>query len=155
MASASETVAIFMENLEAGAFERAAAFLSDDFTFIGLTPQVLNKSSFIQLMSELKEGIPGLAFHFRVAGKEDLQEMGVRVVGEVQMSGHQVNALNLYQLTLPIIPQRGRSFSLPVERWKFELREDKIRLIRAEPTPGGGIPGLVHQLGSDIPIVGQ
>jgi len=56
-------------------------------------------------------------------------------------------------LSLPIIPQMGKSVSLPEEHWEYVVRGNAIAAIDAEHVPGGGITGLLHQLGVDAWII--
>ena len=155
MASATETVAAFMTALEAQEFDTAAGYLTDDFVFSGSTPQPLNKNGFVTMMSELASGIPNLSYHFRdihdIPAQQQWQEE--RVEATIQMTGAQANNFELTPLSLPIIPQLGKSVSLPQEHWQFAVRGDKLAMITTDRVPGGGITGLLGQLGIDVPIV--
>ena len=151
---AAEIVAAFMEALEAKEFDKAATYLSDDFQFSGSTPLPLNKDQFIRLSSELAEGMPDISYHFH-----DLQEVdeklgeGIRERATIQITGTQVNSFELVPLSLPPIPETGLSVSLPAVHWEYLVRGEAITTIDVERVPGGGIPGLLQQLGIDIPII--
>jgi hypothetical protein len=45
------------------------------------------------------------------------------------------------------------SISLPAEEVEYQLAENKIVNLNVTYTPGGGIKGLLNQLGVDIPLV--
>jgi len=47
----------------------------------------------------------------------------------------------------------GESVSLPEEHWRYVIRDNKIARIIIDRVPGGGITGLLHQLGVDVPII--
>src|SRR6266702_2834988 len=81
--SATEIVTAFMKALELKEFDKAAAYLSDNFQFSGSTPLSLNKDKFISYSSALAEGMPNLSYHFH-----DLREV-VERLGE----GKRVRAL--------------------------------------------------------------
>ncbi|MFL5656474.1 MAG: nuclear transport factor 2 family protein [Ktedonobacteraceae bacterium] len=143
----------FMIALESKDYDTAASYLSDDFVFSGWTPQPLDKDQFITVMGELKAGIPNLSYHFHtVRDVRDLvQESNVKAA--IQMTGTQTDSFILPPLGLPPIPQMARSVSLPEEHWDYTLQNGKIVKITVQRVPGGGIQGLLHQLGIDMPII--
>ena len=143
----------FMVALESKDFDTAASYLSDDFVFSGWTPQPLDKDQFMTVMGELKAGIPNLSYHFHtVRDVQDLvQESNVKAA--IQMTGTQTDGFILPPLGLPPIPQMARSISLPEEQWSYTLQDGKIVRIMVHRVPGGGIQGLLQQLGIDVPII--
>ncbi|MFL5625452.1 MAG: hypothetical protein ACJ788_07625 [Ktedonobacteraceae bacterium] len=152
--SAIDTVRDFMLALEARDFEKASRYLAEDFIFSGWTPQPLDREQFISVMGGLKAGIPNLTYHFHTErGGRDLLELNTQVRGVVQLTGHQANAFNLPPLSLPPIPQMGKTISLPEERWNYTVQNDQIMQIAVERVAGGGIQGLLQQLGIDAPII--
>lgn len=153
MTDASNIVTTFMQALEAKDFDGAASFLSEDFYFGGSMPQPLNKDQFIKFFRELAQGIPNISYHFHDLHEVEENEQGNREVATIQMTGHQTDALNLYQLSLPPIPQLDKTISLPEEHWEYVVRGNVIVAIDAEHVSGGGIAGLLHQLGVDAPII--
>jgi predicted SnoaL-like aldol condensation-catalyzing enzyme len=153
MTTARDMVTAFMQALETKDFDGAASYLSDDFYFSGSMPRPLNKDQFIKFFQELARGIPNISFHVHDVHEVEENDIGSREVATIQMTGHQVNAINLYQLSLPIIPQMGKSVSLPEEHWEYVVRGNAIAAIDAEHVPGGGVAGLLHQLGVDAWII--
>ena len=155
MASATEIVTAFMTALESKQYNAAADYLSDDFVFSGSTPQPLTKDGFITTMSGLASGIPNLSYHFRdihdIPAQQQWQEE--RIEATIQMTGTQTDSFVLPPLSLPPIPQMGKSISLPQEHWQFSVKGDKITMLTTDRVPGGGITGLLAQLGIDVPIV--
>jgi hypothetical protein len=143
----------FMIALESKDYDTAASYLSDDFVFSGWTPQPLDKDQFITVMGELKAGIPNLSYHFHtVRDVRDLvQESNVKAA--IQMTGTQTDSFILPPLGLPPIPQMARSVSLPEEHWDYTLQNGKIVKITVQRVPGGGIQGLLRQLGIELPII--
>jgi len=83
----------------------------------------------------------------------NLSEEGNRVTGSIQVAGYQSNAFSIPLLSLPPVPQMARSISLPVEDVVFELAGDTITRWTVHHAEGGGIKGLLHQLGFDAPII--
>ena len=152
--TATELVTAFMEALEFKDFDKAAAYLSDNFQFSGSTPLPLNKDKFISYSSALATGMPNLTYHFH-----DLQEVverlgeGNRVRATIQITGTHTNDFQMVQLGFPPIPATNNSVLLPEEHWEYAIKGDKIASIHVEQVSGGGIRGILQQLGVDIPII--
>ncbi|HEY6542480.1 MAG TPA: hypothetical protein VIZ18_16175 [Ktedonobacteraceae bacterium] len=51
------------------------------------------------------------------------------------------------------IPQMAGSISLPGEYWEYRVKNNVIASIQVNHKPGGGIEGLLNQLGIHDPIV--
>jgi len=153
MASAKEIVNTFMQTLEAKEYSRAANYLSESLTFIGFTPRPLTKEQFVTVMKGLTDGFPNLTYNVHDVKEVDDTLEGKRVRAAVHIAGTQVDSFILPPLGLAPIPQTGRSISLPEESWEYLIRDDAISTIRVDRVPGGGIEGLLHQLGIDDPII--
>ena len=152
MTHTTDIVNAFMQALEAKEFTRAADYLSDSMIFTGFTPASLSKNQFIHVMSELAEGFPNLAYNFH--GVEEVAETmgGNRVRGRVQITGSQVNSFQLPALGIGPIPQMAAPVALPEENWEYQFEDNTIASIRVGRKPGGGIEGLLNQLGIKDPI---
>ena len=152
--TATQIVTDVMVALEAKQFEKAATYLADDFRFIGWTPLPLNKNQFTKISSELAYGMPNLSYNFHDLYEVDaLQGEGIRERAAIRVTGTQVNEFVLVPLGLPPIPQVAQSVALPEEHWEYVVRDNTIATIDVEQVPGGGISGLLHQFGIDIPII--
>ncbi len=152
--TATEMVTAFMEALEFKEFDKAATYLSDNFQFSGSTPLPLNKDKFISYSSALATGMPNLTYHFHDPREvvESLGE-GNRVRATIQISGTHTNEFQVLPLGLPPIPSTNHSVLLPEEHWDYAVKGNTIAFIRVEHVSGGGIAGILEQLGIDIPIV--
>jgi predicted ester cyclase len=150
----TEIVRAFMEALEFKEFDKVATYLSDNFQFSGSTPQPLNKDNFIAYSSALATGMPNLTYHFH-----DLQEVverlgeGNRVRATIQITGTHTNYFQIMQFGFPPIPATNKSVSLPEEHWEYAVKDNTIASIHVEQVPGGGITGILEQMGIDIPII--
>ena len=146
--SAIDSVRAFVTALENNEKEGTVDPLADDFIFSGWTPKPLDKANFITTFTELKSGIPGLMFNLH-----NLEERGNTVTGSIQIAGYQSDSFSIPPLSLPPIPQMARSISLPTEDVSFGLEGNKITRWSVQHVAGGGITGLLHQLGFDAPII--
>lgn len=153
MSAAEDTVKAFMAALEARNFDAAKSYVTEDFIFVGWTPQPLHTEDFFTVFSGLAAGIPNLMFHFHTV--HDLHERPAdsRVEATTQITGTQTESFILPPLGLPPIPQTAHSVSLPEERWNYTVVNGKIARILVEHVSGGGIGGLLYQLGVDVPII--
>ncbi len=150
----ADIVKQFMIALESQEFTLASDYLADDFTYTSMLPRPLNKKQFITLVKELKYGMPNMSFNvrdIRETNNELKQEQNAECT--VQLTGTQSNIMELVPLSLPPIPETNRRIILPPEQWRFTIINNKIASIVVPPVPGGGIPGLLQQLGIDIPII--
>ena len=144
-ATQEETVRAFITALETNDQDTAASYLSEDFTFSGWTPLPLNKKNFLTVIGGIKSGIPGLIFNLH-----NIDEQRDGITGTMQIVGYQTDSFVLPPLGLPPIPQTANSVSLPAEDVKFVLHDNRIAQMIVQQAPGGGINGLLHQLGIDV-----
>jgi hypothetical protein len=152
--SAIDIVQAFMRALEANDREKATSYLNNDFLFDGWTPKPLNKNDFLIVMGGLKAGIPSLVFNLHDLDEERNPTQGTWIVhGTIQVAGHQTDSFELPPLSLPPIPQMDGSVSLPPEKVQYLIENDQIVRWSVQRTEGGGMKGLLHQLGTDSPII--
>jgi hypothetical protein len=151
--SAIESVRNFINALEANEHETATNALTDDFLCIGWTPKPLDKRTFLNVITELKQGIPGLMFNLHNMQEEQNIEQGSMVKGNMQVAGYQSDSINIPSLSLPPIPQMGQSISLPVEDVTFLVSGEQVSRMNIKHVSGGGVAGILHQLGFDAPII--
>ena len=144
----SNNVKNFMTALDDNNLESAAAYLADDFIFSGWTPKPLDKNGFFNLIGGIKEGIPGLAFNLH-----NVLEEGETITGNIHVTGYQTDSFIIPVLGTPPIPQTANSVSMPSEEVTYRVEHNLIILFDVEKVAGGGIVGLIKQLGIDLTIV--
>lgn len=140
-----ETVDAFSAALESHDFDKAATYLSDDFTLSGPTPQPVGKNEFIGIQSAFMRAIPDWSFN-----SHDLQEQGEKVTSAVQITG--THTKELVVPGMPPIPATGKKISLPEEHLEFTFKGDKIASLSSDNVPGGGVPGVLQQIGVQVPM---
>jgi predicted ester cyclase len=141
-----DTVKAFSEALEARDFNKAASYLADDFVFAGPVPQPIGKQEFLAVQSAFEEAFQDWSFN-----SHDEVEQGDKVEAAVQITGTHTHALVLPMPGMPPIPATGKKVSLPVEHLTFTFKGDKIANLTSDNTPGGGVPGVLTQIGVPLP----
>jgi len=146
--NSTEIVQTFITALQWGDMEVAVSRIADDFVFSGWTPQPLDKGEFLAMHSELKGAMPDYSFHL-----SNVQEGDEGVEAFIQITGTQMRDLSLPTFGVPLIRYTGIDVSLPQVRTNFSLAGDKITEMRVESVPGGGLTGLLQQIGTELPVL--
>lgn len=132
--------------LESGNTESAAAYLSEDFSYAGSLPMILNRAEFLEVFKGLVSGIPDLRFNpSRIAEKGDSLHMKIR------MTGTHRYMINIPVLGLESVMSGGKSFVLPEEPVEIGFRDRLITDWHVTPVNGGGVTGILQQLGIEYP----
>jgi predicted ester cyclase len=142
--SATQTVEAFSEAMEARDWEKVASYLSDDFTLSGPTPQPVGKNEFIAIQSAFMTAIPDWSFNL-----SHLKEQGDKVLATVRVTG--THNRDLAVPGLPPVPATNKKISLPEEHMEFTFKGDKIASLSSDNVPGGGVPGVLQQMGVPLP----
>jgi hypothetical protein len=131
---------------EAGDFKKLDSMLADDFQLAGPTPQPVGKKEFIGLQSALHMALPDWKFN-----ATDFKETGDVVTVNFQITGTQTGELSLPMPGLPKLPPSGKKVALPKEQSTFTVKNGKLARLEVASTPGGGVMGLLGQLGVKMP----
>lgn len=136
--------------IDRGDVRSSANLYADDFRMTGPLPVPLDKKQYLEVMEKLKRGIPDLQFHRR-----DIRVNGNTVDVHVQLSGTHTATLPSLMPGMPDVPPTNHSFRLPTETLHVRFQGDRIAEIRVDPVPGGGVTGILEQLGVSIPVTGR
>jgi len=142
----TETVKAFAAALEARDFSMAASYLAYDFVFSGPVPQPIGKQEFIAVQSAFEDAFQDWSFN-----SHDEVEQGDKVLSAVQITGTHTRDLVLPMPGMPPIPATNKRVSLPEEHLEFTFKGDKIASLTSDNAPGGGVPGILQQLGVPLP----
>ncbi|GMR11038.1 MAG: hypothetical protein BMS9Abin28_1862 [Anaerolineae bacterium] len=145
MDAAEATKKLFglIESRETGA---AAEYLSDDFTFAGPVPDPIDAAAWLGLHDRMNAAFPDFSFNL-----SDVQQAGNTAQGTLQLSGTHKSDLDLSAMDLPNVPATGKSFQLPPEEVSVTVEGEKITSVRAAKVEGGGVKGILSQLGVEAP----
>lgn len=149
MDTATDIVRNFTTAIDNNDLENAATYLDPSFIFSGWTPKPLNKQGFLDMISGIKEGIPGLSLNLHNV----LESNEHTVTGTMHITGYQSDSFIVPVLGTPPIPQTGSSVSLPPEDVTFRLNDQAVVAFEVKHVANGGFQGLIRQLGIDLPIV--
>ena len=131
---------------EAHQIVKFADMLSDDMVFAGPVPNPVGKQEVLALMTAIGSAVPDFKFNAM-----DFKMVGDKVSVVFQVSGTQTGELAMPMLGLQKIPASGKHFSIPKELNTFTLKNGKISRWEAEKVPGGGMMGMLAQLGVSLP----
>ena len=142
----SGTVRALLTAIEQLRWDEAKGYLTEDFTFGGAVPQPLNTDAWLGVHKAFAAAMPDFSFN-----ASDIREEqgGVRL--RLQISGTQTRAMALPIPGAPFIAPTGKRVQLPAEPCACEFRGDKIASYIVEKVSGGGLPGILAQLGAALP----
>jgi len=122
-----------------GELAKAAAFLADDFHFVGVAPQPFNKDQALGIWATIRAGLPDFSHNMRI----------VRAASSIVYATVEAGGTHTGTLTIPhgpTLPATQRRWQNPVERIAITVRDGKVTEWAVESVPGGGITGLLGQL---------
>jgi len=143
-----EIVQTLLDSVQKGDFVRAKSLLADDFRFSGPVPEPIDRDGWMIINTNLKKAFPNLDYHFRVDGTD-----GNVVKISAELKGTQSGILDLSPLGLGVIPATNKSFATPHEHGQATVKYDKVVSWVVEPIEGGGLMGILAQLGIPVPTM--
>ncbi|MDQ2888175.1 MAG: ester cyclase [Chloroflexota bacterium] len=143
--NAATIVQTAVRAIEAHDIQALSTLVADDFDFPlpGGIAQ-LHKNDYIGLMGTLVQALPDLSFN---VSHVEVQDNKFRLT--TRWTGTQLGLLTLPGLS-PFQPT-GRSIALPETIDEYTVSDDRIVSLNIQDVPGGGIPGLLTQLGVIAP----
>jgi hypothetical protein len=132
--------------MEAGDMAKAGGYLTDDFMFSGPVPQPIGKADFLGLQGALVKAIPDWKFN-----SSNFKVQGDTLKGTVQITGTHTETLAPIMPGMPPVPATGKRVTLPQEPFTVTIRGDKLASFEAAQVAGGGVPGLLAQIGVALP----
>ncbi len=133
-----------LQAFSSGDVATITGLMADDYSFEGVTPQPLTKQDFLGFMHAMNAACPDFAFN-----ETSASENGDTATIKHRITGTQTGTLSLPGM--PPIPATGKKFTLPEEPSVFTIKGGKIVKYLAVPAPDGGLPGILKQLGVEMP----
>lgn len=136
----------FADLLESGDVEGLQALLADDFRAKGATRE-LTKQQALSYLQTLFTAFPDYR-----SGFTDFEEKGDLIYCTGQETGTHKGILDLNPFGIPVsLPPTGKSIKLPKSRHTFRVAGDKVTFYEEEAVQGGGMAGILEQLGVKLP----
>jgi ketosteroid isomerase-like protein len=136
----------FFEFLECRDLAGLETLLADDFAAKGPTME-LTKQQALAYLQLLFTAFPDHRF-----GLADYEEEGELIHCTTHESGTHQGILDLKAFGLPVaLPPTNKPFRLPGGRLTIRVADGKIAYFGEEATEGGGLAGILDQLGVRLP----
>jgi hypothetical protein len=136
----------FADLLETKDLNGLQELIADGFTAKGPTME-LNKQQTIAYLKILYTAFPDLSF-----GLTDLEEKGELIYYTSHEIGTHNGVLDLTPFGMPVsLPPSGKTFTLPEGGFTIHVADGKVVYFSEEPAEGGGLAGILAQLGVKLP----
>lgn len=137
-----EVFKLYTAALDRGDFEVMATLIHDNFRLEGAGLDGIGKPEFLAAMKAQLEAFPDYT-----ENPSDVTEDGdvVRFIAHVRGTQRGTFALP----GMAAIAPTGKQIKLPAEPAWVKISEERLLLYHVEAVPGGGIGGILNQLGID------
>jgi predicted ester cyclase len=113
-----------------------------DFVFSGLALKPLNRQETLEMYRTLFRAFPDWKFNL-----SNFKQMGDRVTCFSRITATHSGSLELPFMDIYSYQPTGKHVQLPLQEISIELRNGKVSRIDTAKTAGGGITGLLEQIG--------
>ncbi len=137
----------FFTAIEKNDFTAAESYLSNTFKVTGVAPTPLSAKEFLGVHKAFNKGIPDFRFNYKIENAKDNV-----VESKVKLSGTHTKELPAPIPGIKNIPPTNKFLNMPEERATFTFKDNKIENLHLEKVPNGGLPGVLKQLGVEIPM---
>jgi hypothetical protein len=144
-----EIVQALLDSVQRGDFQKARFLVSKDCQFSGPVPELIMREAWMGMNKNLKMACPNLDYHFHVDRVDGLNGHLVKISAELK--GTHSCVLDLSPMGLGVSPATDKSFATPREHVKVTIKDSKVTSWVAEPIEGGGLMGILVQLGLNVP----
>jgi hypothetical protein len=146
-----EIVQALLDSVQRGDFQKAKFLVSNNCQFSGSTPELLKREAWMEINRNLKKACPNLDYHFHVDRVDGLNGDLVKISAELK--GTHSGVLDLRPVGFGVSPATDKSFATPREHIKVTIKDSKVALWIVEPIEGGGLLGILTQLGIAVPTL--
>lgn len=147
----TEIVEQWVRAVEQGDTETLERITSTDFVFEhGAAPAPMDRRTFLRTVRALHNAFPDWRFN---ASEFDEWEHEVR--SPVHITASHRGDLDLSFLGLPRIAATGKQIHLPREAGRWHVEDGKVVGHQVRAVPGGGLTGILEQIGAQPPPAGE
>jgi hypothetical protein len=136
----------FFNAIEKNDFTTAENYLSNNFKITGVGPEPLGAKEFLGVHRAFNKGMPNFKFNYKIGSvSKNIVET------KVKLTGTHFKDMPSPAPGFPNIPATNKTLRMPEEKVRFTFKDNKIEALHIESVPGGGLPGVLKQLGVEIP----
>jgi hypothetical protein len=146
-----EIVQALLDSVQRGDFEKAKFLLGNNYHFSGSVSAPIEGVAWMGMNKNLKKAFPNLDYHFHVDGVDGLDGGVIKISAELK--GTHSGVLDLSSLGLGVTPATNKSFATPHEHSQVTIKGDKVDSWVVDPIEGGGLTGILGQLGIPVPAM--
>lgn len=139
--STTDIVKVFYATISLMGADKAAHFLSPDFTLVGWTAAPVDKAAWMRFLVALKQALPDLKFHL-----SSITDHGSTVEFTEVGEGTHTGRMDMSALDMPDIPASGKRIRFPGLRWRYTVEKNKIQRAELilEPPQTQGLDGFLE-----------
>ena len=149
--NAREIVQALFDSVQRGDFQKARFLVSNDCQFRDGSAEPIKREAWMGINKSLKKAFPNLDYHFHVDRVDGLDGSVVKISAELK--GTHSEVLDLTSVGLGVTPATNKSFATPREHGKVTIKGGKVASWVVEPMEGGGLIGILGQLGISVPAM--
>ena len=143
-----EIVQTLLDSVQRGDFQKAKSLLSNDYQFSGPVPEPINAETWMEINKSLKKAFPDLDYRFHVDSVDgDVAKISA------ELKGTHSGVLDLSPVGLGVTPATNKTFATPREHGKVTFKGDKVVSWIVDKIEGGGLMGILTQLGIAVPTM--
>jgi len=141
--SSIDLVKGWQAGFESGNVDYLREHSTADFALTGAAPQPISIGDFTELLPHLIRAMPDWKFN-----TTNYKVVGDRVTCSVRISGIHSGVLDLPMMNIHGYQPTGKRVRLPLEQNTYVIRDGKVARLEVEKVEGGGIPGILTQIGA-------
>lgn len=136
----------FFNAIEKNDFNTAESLLSKNFKVFGVAPEPLGAKEYLGVHRAFNQGMPDFKFNYNISNvKNNIIET------KVALTGTQTKEIPAPIPGLQNIPPTNKKVKMPEETVTITLKDKKIETVTLQNVPNGGLPGVLKQLGVEMP----
>lgn len=123
-------------------YQGLRGLLADDFQFDNGRGMSMSREQWIGFLELMRQGFPDIDYHL-----EHISDDGQYFTVRSQITGTHQGSLDLSMMGVGVIPATGVAVTANPEDTIALVEGDQVRRIDVHYVDGGGIPGILAQIG--------
>jgi hypothetical protein len=134
-----------LKSIEAGDFLHYREQYSENFIFSGPVPKPLTRVEYIDLLRAVLKAFPDWKFN-----ATNFKQVRDHITCNTHITGTHTGVLELPMFGISAQPTK-KHFASPEELLTVMVENGKITRVESDDVPGGGLMGILSQIGVQIP----